>query len=188
RLRDPERVREVVETSSVLGEADRIGRRARDLAADPGEAVREVESGLSAELREDGDAGATFVLEYRGDRLFVERIEVQPRGLVEVRRNGLRVAVHHDRGYAALAKRRCRLDAAAIELDALTDADRSASQDHRLRAGERGGLVLLLVGRIEVRRDRFELRGAGIDHLVDGSDPPLRAQAPDVDGKHAGER
>src|SRR5207247_1194229 len=59
------------------------------------------------------------------------------RVLVEVGGDRFRVAVHHDRGDPQLAKRAGGLHAAAVELDALPDADRPAPQNDGLGTGER---------------------------------------------------
>ena len=194
RLGDAERVGEVVEAAAILGERDRVRAGAGDLSTDAGDAVGEVERGLPAELN-DGRKGLrplrlprSLVRDDAGDRLLVERLEVEPRGCVEIRGHGLGIAVHHDRRDATLLERTRRLDAAAIELDPLSDADGPGAQDEDLLSGEGLGLVLLLVRRIEVRRHRLELGGARVDHLVDGSDPPLRAKLADVRREHPGQR
>ena len=49
-------------------------------------------------------------------------------------------------------------------------------------------LRFLLVGAVEVRRHRFELGGAGVDHLVDRAHVPLAAQVTDPLGQLVGER
>ena len=131
RLGDAERVGEVVEAAAILGERDRVRAGAGDLSTDARDAVGEVERGLPAELN-DGRKGLrplrlprALVRDDAGDRLLVEGLEVEPRGRVEVRADGLGVAVDHDRLDAALVERHRALHAAAVELDALPDADRS---------------------------------------------------------------
>src|SRR5207253_5957733 len=52
RLRDPERVRELVKAPPILGEPDRVGRRSGDDAADSFDPLGEIERCLSAELCE----------------------------------------------------------------------------------------------------------------------------------------
>src|SRR5439155_6316267 len=118
-------------------------------AADARDLLRHVQRGLPAELREHlrvafASPIASFVLQHARDRFLVERIEVEARGRVEVRRYRLGIAVHHDRRDAQLAQARRGLHAAAVELDALADADRTAADDHRLLTEERRRLVLLL--------------------------------------------
>ena len=62
------------------------------------------------------------------------------------------------------------MDAAVVELDALPDAVRAATEDHHLLLGGRTDLGLVAVGRVEIRRERFELRGAGVDEAEDRLD------------------
>ena len=100
-----------------------------------------------------------------------ERLEIEPIGGVVIGRDGLRVAVDHDRLVARVAERECRVAAAIIELDALADAVRSAAQDHHLGAVGRRSLVGDLpgegrdIGRIHVGGGRGELGRAGVDAL-----------------------
>ena len=54
-------------------------------------------------------------------------------GGVVVRRDGLRVAVDHDRLVPRLAHGHGRVRAAIVELDALSNAVRSAAENHHSR-------------------------------------------------------
>ena len=187
RLGDAERGREFVEAPAVLGEADGVRARADDPTAERLDPIGEIERGLPAELGEDIDVPA-LVLDDGRHGLLVERLEVEPGRRIEVGRDRLGVAVHHDRGDALLAEGHGALHAAAIELDALPDPDRAAAEHDGLASRERQRLVLLLVRRVEVRRHRLELGGAGVHHLVHRPDPPLRAEMPHVGWKDADER
>ena len=69
--------------------------------------------------------------------------------------------------------------AAVVELDALADAVGAAAQDDHLPAGGRDRFVLLVVGRVEVRGEGFELRRAGVDDLVGRHDAGRLADAAD---------
>ena len=62
--------------------------------------------------------------------------------------------------------RRRRRAAAVVELDALTDAVGAAAEDDDLAARRRVGLALAVVAAVEIRRERLELGGAGVDALV----------------------
>src|SRR5207302_1777665 len=106
-------------------------------------------------VRSVGDLHAA-ALEHGGDRFLVERIEVQARRRVEVGRDGLWIAVHHDRSDTSVAERTGGLHAAAVELDALANANRPAAEDDSLWSLERSGLVFLFVRGVEVRRHRLE--------------------------------
>ncbi|EKD36982.1 MAG: hypothetical protein ACD_75C01301G0001 [uncultured bacterium] len=59
------------------------------------------------------------------------------------------------------------MDAAVVELDALTDAVGAAAEDHDFLPLGLYRFIFLFVGRIEVRRIGFELGRAGVDQLVD---------------------
>jgi len=95
-----------------------------------------------------------------------ERLEVQAIGGVVVGGHGLRIAVDHDGLVAVLAHGQRRVHAAVVELDALADAVRSATQHHDLVALGRLCLALLLVGGVHIGGGGGELRGAGVDTLV----------------------
>ena len=95
-----------------------------------------------------------------------QRLEVQPVDGVVVGRDRLRVAVDHDRLEPLFAQREGGVTAAVVELDALADAVRAAAEDDDLLPRRRVRLALLLVGAVEVRRERLELGRAGVDALV----------------------
>ena len=63
------------------------------------------------------------------------------------------------------------MDAAIVELDPLADTVRATTEDHDLLLIGRPDLGFVAVGRIEIRRERFELGGAGIDEAEDGLNP-----------------
>ena len=64
-----------------------------------------------------------------------QRLEIEPVGGVVIGRDGLRVAVDHDRLDAGLAQAVGGMDAAIVELDALADAVRAAAEDDHLARG-----------------------------------------------------
>src|SRR5215208_1810669 len=64
-------------------------------------------------------------------------------------------------------ERLCRLDSGVVELDPLTDPDRTGPNDDGPRTPEWEGFVFLLVRRIKIGGRCGELSGAGVDHLVD---------------------
>ena len=113
-----------------------------------------------------------------------QRLEIEPVGGVVVGRDGLRVAVDHDRLVAGVGEREAGVAAAIVELDALADAVRPAAEDDHLLAVARLGLVGErageghLVGRVHVGGRRGELGGAGVDALEDRVDAERARGAP----------
>ena len=103
-----------------------------------------------------------------GEHIFErKRLEVETVAGVVVGGDGLRIAVDHDGLVAVLAQRERGVAAAVIEFNSLPDAvGPAAENDDFLLVGGRG-LVFVFVGGIEIGREAFELRGAGIDALVD---------------------
>src|SRR4029453_4711776 len=91
------------------------------------------------------------------------------------------VAVDHDRFEARLPEGVAGVDAAVVELDALTDAVRTPAQDDDLGLVRTTRLVLVFVGRVEVRSRGLELGRAGVDRLVDGDDAELPAAVPELE-------
>src|SRR5258708_32524632 len=105
-----------------------------------------------------------------------ERLEVEAVGGVVVGRYGFRVAVDHHRFESELTEREDGVYAAVIELDALPDAVRPASENDDFAPFGRRALVLGFERGVEVRRVRDELRGARIDAAVNGRCPELGAR------------
>ena len=103
------------------------------------ERQREIQRRLPAEL--DDDAVRLFDVVDIENLFERERLEVQAIAGVVVGRNGLRIAVDHDRLMIELLQREGGVAAAVVELDALADAVRAAAQDHDL----------LAIGRIRLR-------------------------------------
>ena len=101
---------DATEGAALLGEVDRLRRGADDLDARVGEALREAERRLAAELAHDaGDrAGELLGVDDLEDVLERERLEVEPVGGVVVGADRLRVAVDHDRLVAGLGERHAR--------------------------------------------------------------------------------
>ena len=156
------------EQSAVLRGVDRVGRGAPDRYARVGQASRELERSLSTELHDDPDGAFTVDdLEHVLER---QRLEIQPVGRVVVRGDGLGVAVDHDGLVPSILEREHGMDAAVVELDALTDAVRTRPEHDDGRPVVRRDLVVLVVGRIVVGRRGVELGRARVDGAVDGPD------------------
>ena len=182
---DAELLEQAAEAPAVLGEVDGLLRRAQDGDAGLGERAGDLERRLAAELHDD--APGPLVGDDVGDVLEGERLEVQAVGDVVVGADGLRVAVDHDRLVAQLAGGERGVHAAVVELDALADAVGAGAEDDDALPLARLGLVLLLVGRVEVRGLGLELGGARVDRLVDRQDVVLDAQRADLALAAAGE-
>src|SRR3954466_5781509 len=57
--------------------------------------------------------------------------------------------------------------AGIVELNALPDAVRAATQNHDLLSIGRGRLAALFIARVHVRRETLELRRAGVNAVID---------------------
>ena len=121
-------------------------------------------------------------------------LEEEAVGRVVVGADGLGVGVDHHHLVPVGAQGERGLAAAVVELDPLPDPVRPAAQDHHPLAVAHAGLVLGLVGRVIVRRDRLELRRAGVDQLEDwprspgasargGPRPPSRSRGGRAGGR-----
>ena len=128
------------------------------------ERQREIQRRLAAEL--DDDAIGLLDVANVQDLFERERLEVQAIAGVVIRRDGLRIAVHHDRFMIELGQRVGGVAAAVIELDALPDAVRAAAEDHDFLAIARVGFVFRFVARIKIGREAFKFRRAGI-HAIE---------------------
>ena len=147
--------------------------------------VGELERRLAAELHDDAGERA-FRLFDAHDFQHVfrrQRFEIEPVGGVVIGRDGFRIAIDHDGLETPLRKRERRVAAAIVELDALADAVGSAAEDDDLLLVGRAGFAFRraadrrLIGRIHVRRERREFRGAGVDALEHGPHAELATRS-----------
>src|SRR3990167_7379797 len=165
RLTQVEALHHLLEALAVFGAVDGVRRGTDDWYAGLFQGTGQFQRGLAAVLDDD----ALRLLD-TDDFQYVFQgywLEVQAIGGVVVGRYGFRVAVDHDGLVTVFTHRQCRVHAAVVELDALTDTVRSATEDHDLVAGRRIGLALFLVGRVQVSGVSGELGGAGVNALVD---------------------
>jgi hypothetical protein len=72
------------------------------------------------------------------------------------------------------------MDAAIVKLDPLPDPVRSAAKNDDFFALRHGGLVLPLVGGIEIRRVGLEFRRTRVDDLVDRLEALFPSEAADA--------
>ena len=121
-------VQQLAEELAVFGQIDVLGIGADDRHARGLQRQRQRQRRLPAELHDH----AVRLLGVADIQHFFERqrLEVEAVAGVVVGRDGLRVAVDHDRLDAELLQREGRVAAAVIELDSLPDAVRPAAQDH----------------------------------------------------------
>ena len=165
------RLEHLSELFAVLGQVDRARARAQDRHACAFQVGGQRQRRLPAELDDhalDGAGRALGTVDLQ-DVLERERLEVEAVGDVVVGRDGLGVAVNHDR-LVVLAQRHGRVDARVVKFDALTDAVGTRAQDDDGLALARAHLVLLVIGRIVVGRAGGKLGGAGVHRLVDRVD------------------
>src|SRR5262249_55934634 len=151
------------EELAILGEIDVGGIGSDDRDSLLFEREGKGERGLAAEL--DDDAIGLFGIADVEHVLEGERLEIEAIAGVVIGGDGFGIAVHHDRFDAKLLEREGGVAAAVIELDALADAVGAAAENHDLFAGGGLGFALALEARIEIRREAFELGGAGIDAI-----------------------
>src|SRR5450830_1311881 len=182
---DAELLEELPEAPAIFGQVDRLLRRAEDGDAGLGQRPGDLERRLTAEL--DDHSLGLLVGDDVGHVFEGERLEIQAVGDVVVGGDRLGVAVDHDRLVAHLAGGQRGVHAAVVELDALADAVGPRTEDDHAFALAGLGLVLLFVGRVEVRGLGLELGGARIDRLVHRQHVVLDAQGPDLALAAAGE-
>jgi len=170
-------VEQLGEHLAVFGELDVLRRGADDADAVFFEAFGEIQRRLAAELDDDAehlvvDVFALVDVEHVFER---EGLKVELVGGIVVGGDGLGVGVDHDGLEAELAQGEAGMDAAVVELDALADAVRAATEDHDFLAVVVAHLVLDAVGGVVVRREGFELGGASVHEAVGGGDAELLA-------------
>ncbi len=163
---------DAAESAALLGQVDGLRLGADDRHAVVLERLGQAERGLAAELDDHtGErSGLLLGVDDLQHVLQGERLEVEPVGGVVVGGDGLRVAVDHDGLVPGLGEREGGVHAGVVELDALADAVRAGAEDDHRGLGARGDLVLLVVGRVEVRGLGRELGRAGVDGLEDRAD------------------
>ena len=136
RLLEAELADQLLEAVAVLGEVDHVGRGAEDRHLRVLERRGELQRRLAAELDDDAVERALRLLD-ADDLEHVlggQRLEIEPVGGVVVGRDGLGIAVDHDRLVARVGQREAGVAAAIVELDALADAVRAAAEDDHLLA------------------------------------------------------
>ena len=171
RLRNAEIPQQLVEPLPILGEVDRVRRRAENRDAGFLQRQRQLQRRLAAELHHARHVDVAFALalDHRHHVLERQRLEVEPIGGVVVGRHRLGIAVDHHGLEPLGLEAEHRVTAAVIELDALADAVGAAAEDDDLLLVGRIGLAAVFEAAVEIRRERLELGGAGVDALERGA-------------------
>src|SRR5579859_13295 len=134
---------------------------------------RKIQRRLPAKLHDD--ALRLFAFD-DGEHVFqCQRLKIQAVRSVVVGRNRLRIAIHHDGFETVFVQRIGSVAAAIIKLNALPDAVRAAPQNHDFWPRLRVRFVLVLVSRVEIRREGFKLRGARVHAFENRRDAVARA-------------
>ena len=170
RLRNAEIPQQLIESLAILRQVDRVRRRAENVDAGFLQRQRQLQRRLPAELHDarDVDVAVTLAIDHRHHVLERQRLEVETIGGVVVGRHRLGIAVDHHRLEAFGLEPEHRVTAAVVELDALADAIRTAAEDDDLLLVGRIRLAGIFEAAVEIRRERFELGGAGVDALERG--------------------
>ena len=168
-LSQSELLHELLEALAVFGDVDGLRRSANDGHPRTLERAAELERRLAAVLHDD--ALGLLAVQHLEHILEGERFEIKAVGGVVIGRHGLRVAVDHDGLETILAQRHRGMHAAVVELDALADAVRAATQDRDLAARRGRRLALFFVGRVQVGGGGGELGSTGVDALEDRTQP-----------------
>ena len=117
-------------------------------------------------------------LDHVHDVFVRERLEIQPVAGVVVRGHCFRVAIDHDRFVSRRPKGIGRVHTAVVELDALANAVRARAKNGDLRAIRGTNLVVVLVGRVVIRRFGIELGGACVHRFERGNHAECGASGP----------
>jgi hypothetical protein len=144
RLAQTEAGQQTLETPPVLGKVDRVGRGPENRHLSSFQRGGKLERGLAAELHDNSEQRAAAPLDPHDldHVLGGKRLEIEAVGGVVIRRDGLRITVHHDRLDVSFAQAISGMHAAVIEFDPLADAVRSAPENDHLATIARVGFTL----------------------------------------------
>ena len=174
RLGDIQAAHGLFEAVAVLRALDGLHVRADDGHAQLRKPARQIDGGLPAQ-RHDDPIGALHIDDvhhvFHGERLEIELIADRV-----IRGNGFGVVVDDDGLVPRLADGPDGVHSGIIEFHALPNADGARAQHHHRGLVRHHGLVLFLVGGVEIRNVGIELAGAGVDHFVHGQDAVGAAQ------------
>ena len=173
RLRNSQLVEQTSKTPPVFRKIDGFRSGANNWNTVAFQFQRKIQRRLTAELH---DHALRFFTLHDGQNIFQrERLEIEAVRSVVVRRDGLRIAIHHDRFEAIFAQRKSRMTAAIIKLDALSNTIRPAAQNHDLGPCFRSGFIFVFISGVEIRLKGFKFRRTGVDALEHWSHTVTRA-------------
>ena len=172
RTRNAASAQQLIETLSVFGSVDIICGSTQNIDTHICQVACQLDGSLSAELYHY--AVRLFGVDDIGNVFLGQRIEVQTVAGIEVCGNGLRVVVADDCLTAHLFQCPYTVYRTVVELDTLSDTDRTGTEYDNLflvavlTFDELFCFVFVVIGRIEVRCLCLELACAGINHLING--------------------
>ena len=148
--------------------------------------ARQAQRGLPTELDDHASERAAGLLGVHHFEHVLQRqgLEVQPPGRVVVGRDGLGVAVDHDRLVTGVGQRERRVHAGVVELDALADPVRPAAQDDHLGPVPGRDLGLVVVGGVQVGGAGGEFGRAGVHRVEHRPHAETPADLPDAGLAH----
>mmetsp|Transcript_4160 Transcript_4160/g.10064 ORF Transcript_4160/g.10064 Transcript_4160/m.10064 type:complete len:401 (+) Transcript_4160:1745-2947(+) len=158
----------------VLSPVDHLGRRAQHVGPVGLEGEREVVGDLTSEGH-DCPSAAFHVVDVQNS-LQAELFEVEPVALIEVGRNGLRVAVDHDCLLPLSDQSSQAQDRSVIKLHAASDPVRPTSHHHDAMVVEGDVTLSAVVRHVQVVGLRGELSSQGVNLLDNRSDSHAGSQ------------
>jgi len=178
RLNHTQFPRDRLETAAILRPVDRLGRGAEDADALGLQSAGQAEGRLPAELHHHPHR--LLHMHNFEHILEGERFEVQGIRHVEVGGDGFRIRVDHHRPVPHLAELHRGPHTAVVELHSLPDPVRSAAEDDHGLPVTGADLVLVVIAGIEVGGGGGKFPGAGVHHLVGGTNAQAMAFHADV--------
>ena len=159
------------EAVAILRQIDGVRRGAQNWHTGSGKRCGKLKRRLAAELNDHALHRAARVL--LGDDLehilYSERLKIKPVGGIVIGRDGLRIAVDHDRLVARCCQREAGVAAAIVEFDTLADTIGATTQDDDFLSlawvglASRRSFQTAFVSRVHIGRGRGELCGASVD-------------------------
>src|SRR6266850_1648971 len=170
-LRDTEIFQQCSKSFAILGQIDRIRRGSDNFHTRILQAHRQIQGCLPAKLHNH-----SFRLFYVYDVHHIferQRLEIETIRCVVVGRDGLRIAIDHDRLESGFVQRKRRVAATVVKFNSLANPIRTRPKNHDFAAVGGVYFVFSFVGRIKIWREGFKFSTAGIYALVNGNQAQL---------------